>query len=101
MFYSGLCLRTGRLQLPGAVRDLQTAWAGTAGASAVGRSRRPARGRNEQRCGVIVHKPKPYRILITDDDRGCREALRDIFEPEGFPTRMASSGEEAVDIVRE
>src|SRR5262245_23818551 len=40
---------------------------------------------------------KPYSILITDDDRGCREALRDIFEPEGFRTLLAESGEEAVD----
>jgi two-component system, response regulator PdtaR len=45
--------------------------------------------------------PKPYSILITDDDRGCREALRDIFEPEGFRTLLASSGEEAIDIVHE
>ncbi len=45
--------------------------------------------------------PKPYAILITDDDRGCREALRDIFEPEGFRTLLASSGEEALDIVHE
>src|SRR6516162_1010660 len=44
---------------------------------------------------------KPYSILITDDDCGCREALRDIFEPEGYGTYLASSGEEAVDIVRE
>ncbi len=44
---------------------------------------------------------KPYAILITDDDRGCREALRDIFEPEGFRTLLAESGEEAIDIVRE
>jgi CheY-like chemotaxis protein len=44
---------------------------------------------------------KPYNILITDDDRGCREALRDIFEPEGYQTYLASSGEEAVDIVRD
>ena len=42
---------------------------------------------------------KPYNILITDDDRNCREALRDIFEPEGYRTYLASSGEEAVDIV--
>jgi CheY-like chemotaxis protein len=41
-----------------------------------------------------------YRILITDDDRGCREALREIVEPEGFRTLLASSGEEALDIVR-
>ncbi|HMF15940.1 MAG TPA: response regulator, partial [Gemmataceae bacterium] len=44
---------------------------------------------------------KPYSILITDDDAGCREALRDIVEPEGFRTFLASSGEEALDIVRE
>ena len=44
---------------------------------------------------------RPYSILITDDDRGCREALRAIVEPEGFRTLLAASGEEAVDIVRE
>ena len=44
---------------------------------------------------------KPYSVLITDDDRGAREALRDIVEPAGFRTFLASSGEEAVDIVRE
>jgi CheY-like chemotaxis protein len=43
----------------------------------------------------------PYSILIADDDRGCREALRDIMEPEGFRTLLAESGEEALDIVRE
>src|SRR5262245_56660902 len=44
---------------------------------------------------------QPYRILITDDDVGCRESLRSIVEPEGFRTYMASSGEEALHIVRE
>jgi len=43
---------------------------------------------------------KPYSILITDDDANCREALREIVEPEGFRTYLASSGEEAIDIVR-
>jgi CheY-like chemotaxis protein len=43
---------------------------------------------------------KPYSILITDDDQGCREALREIFEPEGYRTYLASSGEEALDIVQ-
>lgn len=42
-----------------------------------------------------------YSILITDDDTGCREVLRSIVEPEGFRTLEASSGEEAIDIVRE
>jgi two-component system chemotaxis response regulator CheY len=44
---------------------------------------------------------KDYAILIADDDRGCRAALRDIMEPEGFRTLLASSGEEVLDIVRE
>jgi two-component system, response regulator PdtaR len=44
---------------------------------------------------------RSFSILITDDDSGSREALREIVEPEGFRTLLASSGEEAVDIVRE
>lgn len=44
---------------------------------------------------------KPYSILITDDDLGCREALRSIMEPEGYRTYLAASGEEALDIVQE
>ena len=50
---------------------------------------------------TAVQNERPYSILITDDDQGCREALRSIFEPEGYRTLLASSGEEAVDIVRE
>ena len=42
-----------------------------------------------------------YSILIADDDTSCRQALRDIMEPEGYRTFMASSGEEALDIVRQ
>ena len=42
---------------------------------------------------------REYSILIADDDTSCRQALRDIMEPEGFRTLMASSGEEALDIV--
>ncbi len=44
---------------------------------------------------------RPYSILITDDDVGCREALRDIVEPEGFRTFLASDGEEALDILHQ
>jgi len=50
---------------------------------------------------MMATRSQPYSILITDDDRGCREALRSIMEPEGYRTLLASSGEEAVDIVRE
>ncbi len=44
---------------------------------------------------------KPYSILITDDDSGSRDTLRHIVEPEGYRTLLASSGEEALDIVRQ
>jgi two-component system, response regulator PdtaR len=43
---------------------------------------------------------EPFSILITDDDSGCREALRAIVEPEGYRTILAESGEEALDIMR-
>jgi CheY-like chemotaxis protein len=41
-----------------------------------------------------------YSILITDDDGGCRIAMRDIVESEGYRALLASCGEEALDIVR-
>jgi two-component system, response regulator PdtaR len=44
---------------------------------------------------------RDYSILIADDDRNCREALREIMEPQGYQTLLASSGEEALDLVRE
>src|SRR3954454_24925202 len=43
---------------------------------------------------------RPYSVLITDDDRESRETLRDIVEPQGFRTLLASSGEEALEIVQ-
>jgi CheY-like chemotaxis protein len=43
---------------------------------------------------------RPYSVLITDDDRESRETLRDIVEPQGFRTLLASSGEEAIEIVQ-
>ena len=39
-------------------------------------------------------------ILITDDDPAARETFREIFEPSGFKTLLAESGEEAIDIVQ-
>lgn len=39
-------------------------------------------------------------ILITDDDRGFRETLRGLFEPQGFRTWLAGDGDEALRIVR-
>lgn len=42
---------------------------------------------------------KTPSLLITDDDRGIRETLRDVFQPRGFQTFLAADGEEALDIV--
>jgi two-component system, response regulator PdtaR len=42
----------------------------------------------------------PYSILITDDESGCREALRTLLDEAGYHTLIASSGEEAIEIVR-
>jgi DNA-binding NtrC family response regulator len=42
----------------------------------------------------------PRSVLIADDDDSCRETLREIVEPEGFRTVLASSGEEALEILQ-
>jgi CheY-like chemotaxis protein len=61
---------------------------------------------NDMRVGIevsgmlAIESRKPYSILIADDDRGCRESLREIVEPEGYRTLLATSGEEALDIIR-
>lgn len=39
-------------------------------------------------------------LLITDDDPGYRETLRNVFEPEGFQTFLAEDGLEAFEIVQ-
>ena len=39
-------------------------------------------------------------LLITDDDRAFRETLREVFEPRGFRTLLASDGQEALEIVQ-
>src|SRR5436305_1615676 len=60
--------------------------------------------REEERpdeVAAMLATNRPYRILITDDDTGCRESLREIVEEEGYGTYLAASGEEALDIVRE
>ena len=44
---------------------------------------------------------KPLSVVIADDDDSCRETLRDIVEAEGYRTMLASSGEEAIEIIQE
>src|SRR5262249_38046146 len=43
---------------------------------------------------------QPYSILITDDDRGVREALAEIVEGKGFRPVLAENGEQALVIVQ-
>jgi CheY-like chemotaxis protein len=50
---------------------------------------------------MATQESPDYSILIADDDRQCQQALREIMEPQGYRTLLASSGEEAVDIVRD
>ena len=44
---------------------------------------------------------KPLSVLIADDDDFCRQSLRDIVEPEGYRAILASSAEEAIDIIQD
>ncbi len=41
-----------------------------------------------------------FTILVADDDRGNREAIRDVLAGRGFVPLLAGSGEEAVEIVQ-
>lgn len=43
---------------------------------------------------------RTFTILITDDDSGSRQTLAGLLADRGFETVQASSGEEAIEIVR-
>ncbi len=47
----------------------------------------------------VAHDPS-YSILVADDDRAARDTLRDIINPLGFRTLIATDGAEALEIVR-
>lgn len=48
---------------------------------------------------MTVTAPHDYSILIADDDPACRETLREIIEPIGFPTFVAEDGETALEVL--
>jgi two-component system, response regulator PdtaR len=48
----------------------------------------------------MVATPKRYSILITDDDRGVREALGEIVGARGLRPVLAAGGEQAIEIVQ-
>jgi DNA-binding response OmpR family regulator len=45
-------------------------------------------------------RQQPYQILVSDDDEGCREAVRDALESRGYRPHVASCGREAIDYVK-
>ena len=48
-----------------------------------------------------VAGPEPtVSILVTDDDRGSRDTLAQMLRDRGFSTITATSGEEAIEIIR-
>ena len=49
---------------------------------------------------AVEYETRPYRILISDDDAGCRESVRDALAREGYRTDVASCGREAIEVVR-
>jgi DNA-binding NtrC family response regulator len=48
----------------------------------------------------MIELKEPFSILITDDDRGVRDALAEIVEAKGFRPFQAACGEEAIEIVQ-
>ena len=48
----------------------------------------------------IAGSDATFSILVTDDDRGSRDTLAQMLKDRGFSTITATSGEEAIEIVR-
>ena len=43
---------------------------------------------------------RPYSVLVSDDDEGCRESVREALAGQGYKMRLASCGREAIEVVR-
>ena len=46
------------------------------------------------------HRLQPYQILVSDDDKTCRETVRDVLASQGYRTHLASCGREAIQVAR-
>jgi len=49
---------------------------------------------------AVENRADPFRILITDDDAGCRETVREALETGGYETHEAACGREAIEVAR-
>jgi two-component system, response regulator PdtaR len=52
-----------------------------------------------QRAWSMI-ETQQFTVLITDDDRGIRDTLREIVEAQGFRPVLAAHGDEAIEIVQ-
>ena len=43
---------------------------------------------------------RPYRVLVSDDDKGCRETVREALAVRGYEMYLASCGHEAIEVAR-
>lgn len=59
----------------------------------------PVLGREEPDMTAVTPGRCEYAVLIADDDAAMRETLREVVAGAGFSTLLASSGEEALDVV--
>jgi two-component system, response regulator PdtaR len=50
---------------------------------------------------IGVEHEHPYSVLVADDDGASRDVLREIIDPLGFRTLLATDGAEALEIVRQ
>lgn len=48
----------------------------------------------------LTQPDRPYSILVADDDAGSRETIASVLAGCGFDATTATSGEEAIEIVR-
>lgn len=59
----------------------------------------PSEKANSSEMGTAVPQPTPQQntVLIIDDERQVREAMRDILDLQAIPTLTAASGQEGID----
>jgi DNA-binding response OmpR family regulator len=43
---------------------------------------------------------RPYSVLVSDDDEGCRETVREALAGQGYEMRLACCGREAIEVAR-
>lgn len=60
----------------------------------------PPAGTEPSRTNLTISVQGSYTILVTDDDTGSRQSLASWLKDQGFTTLQATSGEEAIEIVR-